>query len=574
MSDGLQIVISADIQDLTTNLNKAEKATQQFAEKSGNNIKKGAANGQIALTNLTRVVQDAPFGLIAIQNNVTELFSSFNNLSQASGGLGGALKSIGSTLLGPAGALFAFSAVTAIVTGLIQKYGSLSNAIQVLTAKNADAVKSQLEYNKAIADSQSKANVQAASLNILAKNFNDVKLGVDAQLAAFVQLSKIYPEITAGITQENALTKENINLVNQRTQAALNFIQLKAKEAAINAVVQKNEQEIVTLTQQRDIEQNKLNTTLKEQEKLRNIQRQGFDAATYTTTTFLIESQRKKVTDLNKEIGNLNTVNAQYYNQLNPILSGIAAYNKATEDTNKRIKDQKEAQDKLNASREKARKDREKELEQYNKVKAELEANRFKQGQLDFQSFFDKSEKIVREGGTALRKAIKETGFEEAVKTAGTVKGGIQVIPSQSVIDAIKNKDRLVEIVKSLGTEIQNVLTIPFEQFFTDLLTKGELNFKAFADAIIKEITRIIAKLIILKLVEKIGNSILPGAGTAASTVGNVIFDAAGAKAPSIGTAGGLTGGLQLGGQVVFVQRGYDLVGVLNAANGSIRNIG
>lgn len=561
---------------LQTAIDVTKKRIDLLSGSVGGSFVNGANRGTNALTALGQVARDAPFGFIAIQNNLPILFDQFGSLVRLSGGLKGAFKSLGAALLSPAGITFAIGATIALVTGLIQKYGSLSNAITVLTAKNKEAAKSQIEFNKELAKNESSVKVQSVALQSLLKTYNDSTISQQKRLAAFQQIKKIEPDIVAGITAENALTRTNIELVNARSTAYLNYIKLRAQESAINAVTQKNEEEIIKLTQEQTAEQAKLAQQIKISNLQKGQTKKGFDTYTYNTENFLLESQRKKVEELAAKIKNLENVNKTYYSRLEANIITQGEYLKGVEEEAKRLAEKKKKEDEANAAKEKAIKLTEKELENYKKVKAELQdrGNQIKQGQLDFQSFFDKSEKIINEGGKAVRDAISKTGFEEAIKTAGKVKGGIQIIPSQSVIDAIKNKDKLIGVVKSLSTEIQNVLTVPFEQFFTDLLTKGELNFKAFADAIIKEITRIIAKLIILKIIEKIGNAILPGAGTAVSSVGNFVSDAFGVRAPTIGSAGGLTGGLQLGGQVVFVQRGYDLVGVLNAANGSIRNIG
>ena len=86
----------------------------------------------IALNDLSRVVQDLPFGFIGIQNNIPALVQSFGGLTQAEGGLRAGLAGLGKSLIGPAGLLFAFSAVTSAITFAIQKYGSLGAAFDAI----------------------------------------------------------------------------------------------------------------------------------------------------------------------------------------------------------------------------------------------------------------------------------------------------------------------------------------------------------------------------------------------------------------------------------------------------------
>ena len=95
MENELKIILSGDASQLEAATNKANKAL--------NGVKQSSANASYALTNLSRVAQDAPFGFIAIQNNLSPLIESFGQLKTQSGSVGSALKSLGSSLLGPAG---------------------------------------------------------------------------------------------------------------------------------------------------------------------------------------------------------------------------------------------------------------------------------------------------------------------------------------------------------------------------------------------------------------------------------------------------------------------------------------
>lgn len=65
-----------------------------------------------AMINLGRVVQDAPFGFLGIANNLNPLLESFQRLRASAGTTGGALKALGSSLLGAGGIGFALSIVS------------------------------------------------------------------------------------------------------------------------------------------------------------------------------------------------------------------------------------------------------------------------------------------------------------------------------------------------------------------------------------------------------------------------------------------------------------------------------
>src|SRR5689334_1966985 len=59
--------------------NAAGKAGETLEKK----LKPGADHASNALLSMSRVVQDAPFGFVAIQNNLTELPRAFESLSKA-----------------------------------------------------------------------------------------------------------------------------------------------------------------------------------------------------------------------------------------------------------------------------------------------------------------------------------------------------------------------------------------------------------------------------------------------------------------------------------------------------------
>jgi hypothetical protein len=86
-------------------------------------------------------------------------------------------------------------------------------------------------------------------------------------------------------------------------------------------------------------------------------------------------------------------------------------------------------------------------------------------------------------------------------------------------------------------------------------------------------------------LIFKAALSFIPGLGTAGAIGGGGILQSllggggllggiGGAAAPRFGGTAAFSGGLQLAGQVVFTQRGTDLVGVLNSSNARIGRVG
>ena len=80
-------------------LNKITAAAPQTL----NTLTKSSYQATLALTNLGRVAQDAPFGFLGIANNLNPLLESFQRLKATTGTTGGALKALASSLTGAGG---------------------------------------------------------------------------------------------------------------------------------------------------------------------------------------------------------------------------------------------------------------------------------------------------------------------------------------------------------------------------------------------------------------------------------------------------------------------------------------
>jgi len=162
---------------------QAQRSIDDFSKKS-----------RIALTNLSLVVQDLPYGFIGIQNNLPALTQSFAQLSAEAGGTQNAIKQLVSGLAGPAGLFLAFSAVTSAVTFAVQKYGSLTNAINVLFSSNSKLTQSQQDLNKESARLVANTIEEEVKIKLLQKTINDSLQPMRQRQNAYIALKKIAPE--------------------------------------------------------------------------------------------------------------------------------------------------------------------------------------------------------------------------------------------------------------------------------------------------------------------------------------------------------------------------------------------
>ena len=150
----LKITITADNKEAVNNINQTITATNNLgnAFKQMPQVSNQATN---ALSNLSRVAQDAPYGFIGIANNLNPLLESFQRLQKESGGAGAALKAMAQGLMGPAGIGLALGAVSSLIVAFGPKIANF--------VKGIDAAS---EADKKFAESLDKAKASASESGI------------------------------------------------------------------------------------------------------------------------------------------------------------------------------------------------------------------------------------------------------------------------------------------------------------------------------------------------------------------------------------------------------------------------
>lgn len=117
---GISIKVSGDVQSAVRGLERVTerlRATGAAGQSFGNSMQRSSQiassalaktstssnQATLALSNLSRVAQDAPYGFIGIANNINPLLESFQRLKVSTGSTKGALKALGSSLTGAGG---------------------------------------------------------------------------------------------------------------------------------------------------------------------------------------------------------------------------------------------------------------------------------------------------------------------------------------------------------------------------------------------------------------------------------------------------------------------------------------
>lgn len=604
----LNIVVNADVA-------AAGKQIQDFSKQS-----------RIALTNLSLVAQDLPFGFIGIQNNLPGVIQSFSALRTEAGGTIPALKQLGASLIGPAGLFLAFSAVTSAITFAIKEYGSLSNAINALTSSNKAAALSQITFDKELQTSSENLGAEEAKIKILVKTLSDLSKPLKDRQNAYAELKKIQPDIVRNISEENALTQEGIKTINELSKARIQYIKLKAQEAAVSAVINEN------VAKQLELE-TKVNTAAQAlaatRERIFRLQDKSLSTQQQNTLDVLISKEKDQVStlkSLSTEYNQLIAVKDLYLNKLEQNLTAISAYDAKNKDVKKSTKDFKyEIADLKNMFSFKTQIDDAKELadtildvnKKYtDRVGALNKLNQLSDGtfnaiNLEKTSYIDikdaidlyiqklqildielqgrikaaqLQEQADRNAASALNERIKaeEDLFNQI--TERTMANDL--IDNQSANIGKANLDAALQPLKDFqeGAKkaailIEDTFFRPLNDMFTELFTKGTFSFKKFTQSILQSIGQIAAKLVATGIVQSLISIFsIPFGGPLASGgalgfLGDVINpNRRRSNVDFSNVRGGSS--MEMGGQVNLVLRGADLVGSINRTNAQILRTG
>lgn len=238
----LQVEIDGNASGLTSSLNQANAGLNKFnneANKVANQTGKltsslGSANG-VAME-FNRIIQDAPFGMMGIGNNITQLTDSFGRLKQQTGSTGAALKQTFSSLLS-SGNLLSLG-ISAVVTGwtLWERHAQKA---EKATKDLEDGTKTYIETLKGLERASADANVAAIketnNLDILYRASQNVNLSYEERKKQADALIKQYPETFKNHTSETIVAGQAADAYNR---LAMSLIATAKAQANMNKVAE------------------------------------------------------------------------------------------------------------------------------------------------------------------------------------------------------------------------------------------------------------------------------------------------------------------------------------------------
>jgi hypothetical protein len=567
----LQIQVTADVAG-------AGKQIEDFSKKS-----------RIALTNLSLVAQDLPFGFIGIQNNLPGVISSFGELTKEAGGVGGAFKQLSGALIGPAGLFLAFSVVTSAVTMLTLKYGSLGAALDALFTKQTKfneviikANESLKEYNKSIITNNEISGQAAASQN-------GQVLTARALLATVLDLTKTEAERKNALDRLKKLDEErfkNFDIEKGKIDGLKQAVEGYTRALIAQSVASKFVEQVSNTSVQLEIQRNALGELYDQLDLLQK---------TYPNLAYEAEKYKKEVIDSQSRLG------AGMVKPTKGVIDYIA--------TLKRIGDQeasikvivKQLEDlnsaTLNAVQsasalaspfaekelkgKKPKKQKELDLEELSR-KARYAANKL-------QEQADKNRLKYLQDQLKLEEKITKETFAQADKDMKADADAFSKENFKKLSEFTKPLDELQKSFEATKIFLQDIFFNPLQDLFQNFLDTGKFTFKEFGKVVLDNLKRIVAQIAAQQVVQLLAQVLNPlGALASTGVLTNPAANAGkGQKGilsalsniflgrvanPNFGGVGG--GQMGMSGSVNLVLRGTDLVGSINRTNSQISRVG
>lgn len=280
------------IQGLNTQLAQTKAALTQLRNSGLDPLTKATSNYNSVGTDFARIIQDAPFGIIGVGNNITQLAGSFQVLKNETGSTAAALKAGFASILSPGNALvlvisLVTSALTAYQMGafdskeetkdLEKETESFDQTLRNLVDSLGAVRQARLEGSKGAAD-------ELVQLDLLNKALTDTNQPQNVRIAAYKKLKEEYPTILSNITQEKALANglgdaylKVVSAITQRASAVaieeklvelakqrFDILEKEANETSLQNTLLKQRETLMSQIAERGIAINKNGLTLAE----------------------------------------------------------------------------------------------------------------------------------------------------------------------------------------------------------------------------------------------------------------------------------------------------------------------
>jgi hypothetical protein len=261
-NEQMNITVGADVSQAVNNIKKFNSTLSQ--------VPKYSNSATFALTNLSRVAQDAPYGFIGIANNLNPLLESFQRLQKESGGTMKALKALGSSLMGAGGIGLAIGVVSSLLVVFGDRLfaaGNNTKKAKEEAKKYQDALEDFVEtlgdVDKAQLKGAQSAAEEATKLKVLYDATQNVNIPLAKRRELVDELQKQYPKYFQNIKDETILAGGAEKAYRSLSEAILAAAKARAGQDAITDLAK----------EQLNLEQQKVQAQEAQLKSLRDLQK-------------------------------------------------------------------------------------------------------------------------------------------------------------------------------------------------------------------------------------------------------------------------------------------------------------
>lgn len=469
------------------------------ASRSLGTVSSPANKATLALTDLGRVAQDAPFGFVAISNNLNPLIESFSRLKSETGSTGGAIKALLGSLTGAGGLGVALSLVSSGMlfaqlgmSAWTRGFGKTKSEAKSLS----DTIK---ELIKPIGDiglaAQGSAQGEIARVGALVRVIQDQNAARSMQVRALEELKRINKSYFGDLTLEENSLKRLTQLQNEYTQAIVSnaiLENLKGEIGKVGAELYKQNKAIS--------ENEKKQIDLRRQIEATNKAQIEADAKA-GVRTFFLNDQARALTDISVALSKQRKEISPLQEQFNALRNSIQEITLTTLNFKG-----------LNTAKETLKK----------------EAKTFKLEFPEIQipvSFGGKQifSESVKEMYDAFKnfKSYFEKKDDLKIEVPLTISKSKPIIPPEHIQQAIDQLKAMREELDNIGFFVGGALSDTFANLFRTIATDGKLSMKQVGQAAQQLVVDLIAAAIKAAVLAVILKAI-GGTSGAASSFGNL----------------------------------------------------
>lgn len=238
MADDIKIKIVVDDSQASGKIKSTQKELAEVAttalktDSSLQKLGKGSTQATNALTNLGRVVQDAPFGFIGIANNINPLIESFQRLKVESGSTGGAFKLLIQSIGGAGGLGLAVS----LGSAALSLFGMAMQRSGTETKKAKDETD---KYSESLKSAANEVSREYVTISGIVNQIKSEVLSRQQRQAAINELQRLAPEYFSTLDKEKATIKEITSAYNLYAASVTKAVQAKVIEKQLEEIVAK-----------------------------------------------------------------------------------------------------------------------------------------------------------------------------------------------------------------------------------------------------------------------------------------------------------------------------------------------